>query len=123
MGEAADHVRDMLQRLLPETADVKALAAAFGLHDTTIYNWRAGTRGLGPDDLVAIARYFHMSVDQLLGMAPVEPIGWTVVDRKIEAAAVAAATLVQELQAVRSALAGEAPRAARRSPKRGSRQR
>jgi len=67
-------VRDVLQQRLGDGgASVSALAEALGVTRSTVYHWRAGTRGLGADEIMALARELEMTTDQLLGNEPLPP--------------------------------------------------
>lgn len=123
MGEAADHVRDVLKERAPGSGEVKALAHALGLHASTVYNWRSGARGVGPDDLVALARYFKISTDELLGLKPLPPVNLDAVDRRLARAHEAAEALAAALGEARSMVAGEVSAEPRQSPGKGSRPR
>jgi len=60
---ATEHVRDVLQQRLGDGgASVSALAEALGVTRSTVYHWRAGTRGLGADEIMALARELEMTL-------------------------------------------------------------
>jgi transcriptional regulator with XRE-family HTH domain len=73
---AAEHVQVVLRKYLGDGAvgiRARELAARVGVTRSTIYHWRAGTRGLGAEEIVALAREFRMTTDQLLGIEPAPP--------------------------------------------------
>lgn len=62
-------------RALREDADLKQkdLAAVLKLHQTTYSSYELGKLNVPAPILVQLARYYHTSVDYLLGLTDVRP--------------------------------------------------
>lgn len=118
----SDHAVAVLKAHVDDSGKVKAMALALGVHASTIYNWRSGERGLGPEEIVLIAAYLHMTTDQLLGAKeppPPPPLDVSAFRDGVERVGAAGSTLVEALAVLRG-LVAEAERAERESRKRGT---
>jgi len=116
MGKAAEHAVDVLQKHVNDSGKVKALALALAVDTSTVYNWRAGKRGLGPDEVAALARYLRMTTDQLLGLRPPPdppPVDVTAIQEHVDRVEQAAVTLAQAAGQLRAEVGAAAARGGR----------
>ncbi len=127
-GRAILHVRKILRERLrdaggPEdsidSGKLKALAHALGRSASTVYNWRSGKRGMDFDDVVALAREFRMTTDQLMGVQPPPAVNLADVDRAVVKVGASVRGLVGDLRALRETIRArerEGDRPERRDP-------
>jgi plasmid maintenance system antidote protein VapI len=64
------HVANVLKKHLKTAADIQRMARALNVHETTIYNWRSGSRHLKAPTVVSVSRYLDITTDELIGLTP-----------------------------------------------------
>lgn len=76
-GPGTAHLRWVLRkRAEGYPGGQKALSIDVGVSQPTVSNWLRGTRGgrISPDQVVALARVFNITTDELLGVTPLPTI-------------------------------------------------
>jgi hypothetical protein len=102
---ANEHVAEVLRDRVKTPAAIDALAREIGVGSSTVYNWRGGRRGLGANEIVALASYLHMTTDALLGVTTDGPsVNWIDVADELAGTATAVDQIAAAMTAVFEAL-------------------